>query len=410
MGLLKTFFIIFILFLFPMGEIARYQFGNGISITAIDAGAILLILIWLISNIIRGKRKLIFKSSLTNPILLFVAICILSLIVNLSNLKSSELFVSSLYLIRWIMYALIYFVVSGFDKKFKAKIPILMVISGLLILGGGYIQYFFYPSLRNLYYLGWDEHLYRMFSVFLDPNFAGAFFVLLLFLMFGLIVYCMKSRKLICTIALLLLAGFTAIGIFLTYSRSAFVMFFAGIFIFLVLTNKKKVMIPVLAICLIVFAISSKNFNIENTNLLRTASGVARLDSANKAVTVIRDHPLFGVGFNAYRYAQIRYGFVGDKELMVSHAAAGTDNSFLFVLATTGLVGFTAYAYLWYRISSNLYALFKQNIGLDKIIPLVLFSSYVGISLASFFINALFYPFIIVWIWILLGYCEKTRG
>lgn len=409
MGLLKTFFVIFVLFLFPMGEIARYQFGNGIAITAIDVGTILLIAVWLIGKILDKRKKQIFESSLTKPIFLFVVTCILSLIVNLSNLNKLELFVSSLYLLRWVMYVGIYFIVSSFDNKFKKKVPALMVISGSIILAFGYIQYFLYPNLRNLYYLGWDEHLYRMFSVFLDPNFAGAFFVFLLLLTCGLITYCIKRKRLIYAIALLLLASFTAIGIFLTYSRSALIMFFVGMFVLLIMVNKKKIIIPILTVSLIMFIISSKNFNIENTNFLRISSSKARLYVADRALTIIKDHPVFGVGFNAYRYAQIKYGFTGQKELIVSHADAGTDNSFLFVLATTGLVGFAAYIHLWYKISSNLYALFKQNIGLDKIIPLVLFSSYLGISLASLFINALFYPFIVVWVWMLLGYCEKTR-
>ncbi len=409
MGFLKVSFIIFILFLFPLGEIARYQFGNSIAVTVTDVGTILLISIWLITNIIGKRKKQIFKFSLTKPIFLFVAACILSLIVNLSNLNQLELFVSSLYFIRWIMYAGIYFIVSAFDKKFKTKMLIFMVISGVLILVGGYIQYFFYPNLRNLYYLGWDEHLYRMFSVFLDPNFAGIFFVFLLFLTLGLIVYCIKSKRSAYVILLSLLASLTALGIFLTYSRSAFIMFFSGLFLFLAAINKKKLMIPILAISLVVFAVSSKNFNIENTNLLRTSSSIARLDPANKALTIIKNHPLFGVGFNSYRYAQIKYGFIGKEELIVSHADAGTDNSFLFVLATTGLVGFAAYVYLWSKILTNLYAFSKQNIGLGKIIPLALLSSCAGVFLASFFINALFYPFIMAWMWILIGYCEKTK-
>ncbi|MDO8621283.1 MAG: O-antigen ligase family protein [Candidatus Levybacteria bacterium] len=409
MGLLKTFFIIFIFFLFPLGEIARYQFGNGISVTGIDIGTLLLIVVWLTVNIIRRKEKRILKSSLAKPIFLFIAACILSLVINIPNLKSWELFVSSLYLLRWVMYVGIYFIVSNFDNKFKKKVPALMVISGAIILALGYVQFFFYPNLRNLYYLGWDEHSYRMFSIFLDPNFAGTFFVLLLFLVFGLAVYCIKNKRLIYALALSLLASLTAIGIFLTYSRSAFIMFFVGTFTFLVLINRKRIIVPILAIFIVVFIISSKNFNIENTNLLRISSSKARLYVADKALTIIRDHPLFGVGFNAYRYAQIKYGFTGRKELILSHANAGTDNSFLFVLATTGLIGFAAYIYLWYKISNNLYILFKQNIGLNKIIPLVLLSSHIGISLASLFINALFYPFIMVWMWTLMGYCEKTK-
>ena len=53
-------------------------------------------------------------------------------------------------------------------------VSLLLLFSGLVIVGLGFVQYFFYLGLRNLYYLGWDEHLSFIFQL-LDPNFAGAF-------------------------------------------------------------------------------------------------------------------------------------------------------------------------------------------------------------------------------------------
>ena len=75
-----------------------------------------------------------------------------------------------------------------------------MLISGSLIVLLGFIQLMFYPALRNLYYLGWDEHLYRMFSTFLDPNFAGAFFVLFTLFVIDMSLRYKKEFKNLCSV------------------------------------------------------------------------------------------------------------------------------------------------------------------------------------------------------------------
>ena len=40
---------------------------------------------------------------------------------------------------------------------------------------------FVYPDLRNLWYLGWDPHYYRVFATLLDPNYVGILLVLTIF-------------------------------------------------------------------------------------------------------------------------------------------------------------------------------------------------------------------------------------
>ena len=179
--LLKAFFVITVL-LFPLGELARFSFEYNVAITANDLLVGIIVLFWFVNN----QLKNIQQFAITKSIGIFIAVCLLSLVINSNKYLINELFIAFLYLLRWSAYASLYFVVKELKPSFKNKIIPLMVIVGGVTVFGGYLQYFFYPNLRNLYYAGWDEHLYRMFSSFLDPNFAGAFFVLLFFLISGI--------------------------------------------------------------------------------------------------------------------------------------------------------------------------------------------------------------------------------
>jgi len=396
----KIIFVFFLL-LFPLGEIGRLSLGNNIAVTVSDIVLGMLIVFWFIHHLINKKS---FKRTLTKPILFFVITCILSLLFNIKNLMPNEFFVSVLYFLRWVLYAGLYFAVSSFDSLFKKKITsVLGFVGGLFVLEG-YVQYFFYPNLRNLYYAGWDEHLYRMFSSFLDPNFAGAFFVLYFMVIIGLIFQTrfwssQNDRKrvfFLCCVAVL-----TVGAIFLTYSRSAYIMLLVSglLFVFMMIRSRgtRTVFISLGFLTFFITTVSlSKLPQSEGTNLLRIVSTQARIGSAQNAVTIFADNPLFGVGFNAYRYAQYRYGFLEQNPKKDNHAGAGTDNSFLFVLATTGIVGFAAYLYLLFSITKNAY---KQNV--------FFFCSMVGLCIDALFINSLFYPFLLIWVWILAGFTEN---
>ncbi len=345
-------------------------------------GVILTAFLWLMLKI--RKREAIRQKFFLVPVLLFASSGFFSLLINLNFLSVGQFFTSVTYLIRWLTYAFLFFVVSDFDKNFKTKILKILIVLGSLVVGLGYLQYLLYPNLRNLFYLGWDEHMFRMFSTFLDPNFAGAFFVL--FFLF-LISLAFKKKN----IFIGLLTALTLGSIFLTFSRSALIMLFLSSSLLFVLMNRKIWIAILLGIMLSVLVVSSRYFNIENINLFRIVSSEARLETAKNAILIIKKNPIFGVGFNAYRYAQFRYGFRSQNTKTVSHADAGTDNSFLFAIATTGFVGFGFFIFLWFRI-------FKSAKNNSLII-----SSLAGVFISSLFINSLFYPSIMMWIWIIVA-------
>ncbi|MBI2613675.1 MAG: O-antigen ligase family protein [Candidatus Levybacteria bacterium] len=406
MGILKSIFVIF-LGVFCLGEIFRFNLGNNIYIKPIDIAVIVLSLAW-IAQEYRYIKK-IYKDTLFLPIALFIGTMILSLSININNFSQNEVFVAFSYIVRWVLYANLYFIVKNFNPKFKKKILYMLLVVGAIFTFFGFVQYLFYSNLRNLYYLGWDEHMHRMFSAFLDPNFAGAFFVLYLFFLLGILFYSLNNNKIKQARFIGSISIFALISIFLTHSRSALIMLLIATVIFFMLSKKMKWIIGIILVSVIFIAISSKSFNIENINLFRIASTEARIDSAKIAINIIKDNPLLGVGFNTYRYAQIKYGFRNPTSSNVSHADAGTDNSFLFVMATTGIIGMIAYLNLLWSMLRESYSNYKSydSKSIQKYIGIIAMTLIVGIIISAIFINSLFYPFILIWMWVLLGFMEK---
>jgi len=152
--------------------------------------------------------------------------------------------------------------------------------------------------------------------------------------------------------------------------------------------------------------LSPDAFMRENTNFFRTASSSARLESINYSIEIFKSSPVYGIGFNAYRYSLYQHGFISGKLWEVSHGGSAPDNSFLFVLATTGVMGFAGFLYL-------LYSMFKQVPGQiisnkKEIMPAVFIASLSGVLVSSLFINSFFYPFILVWIWLLAAVTESS--
>lgn len=403
MAILNAIFILFIIF-FPLAEIGRMQFSNGVSFSVNDILLLSLITVWFFNKLKNHEINKSKRYHLKKPILLFSAVCILSLLLNAQGLGLERFFISFLYLLRFVLYFFIYFIVIDLNHKIKKLIPYLLLISGSLVVLLGYVQYFFYPSLRNLFYLGWDEHLYRMFSSFFDPNFVGAFFVLFFFLCLYQIRQFHQNKMLVSFFITLIISIFTVVAIYITYSRSALIMFAVAIVLYLTLINKKRLIaISIFFMILFVFA-APKSFQTEGTNLFRTVSTEARLQSAKQGLTIFGKNPVLGVGFNAYRYALNRYEGLNTKYWQTTHSGAGTDNSFIFVLATTGVFGLLAYLYLLYKI----FQLGINNIKKNKYYAILLIVSVVGVIVDSMFINSLFYVFIMEWLWILAGLTENS--
>ncbi len=397
MGILKKLFILFLI-MFSLGELTRIQLASSVAITFTDISVFVLVSSWFIWKL---KTKRYKKPKLFIPIIGFFTISLVSLLVNFFRLTPNEFFVSLLYPLRWFLYSGIYFVVADFDKEFKERVKYYLLIPIVILAAGGFIQYFLYPSLRNLYYLGWDEHLFRLFSSFLDPNFAGVVFAVGFILLLGIGFDLFKKRLNPRFLLIAILTLFDLAAVYLTYSRSALLALLAGVGVFLYFKLPKKVVFLALVLLVSVIFILPYSFKGEGTNFLRIASTGSRIESIDIALKVFSNNPVIGVGFNAYRYYQKSNGYLTGKNWELTHSGAGTDNSFLFVLVTEGVIGFFFFIFLLYKM----FLLGKPFNNNSKIVFL---SSLVAIIVSSLFINSLFYIFLMAWIWVLAGITDYT--
>lgn len=430
---LKKILLYGLLLAFPLGAAIRIQIATSAYVYPVD---VLLILIFSVHIITFLKKRNISKlyNSMQKSLYGFLAFCVLSLFLNLAILKPDQIMISGLYIIRIVLYSSLISVFRTLGGEFIKKYIYLSAAIGMGIVLFGYFQYFYYPSLRNLYYLGWDEHLYRMFSTFLDPNFLGAFFVLELLLLMSLFFEFMlpqnnslhsasgektKSRSLISNLkytdlkrilikGILILSIFlTLIAVFLTYSRSSFIMLVVSIPFYLFLINKRKWLLFGLILFIFAIFLIPKQFNIEGMNPLRTASISARSSEYQNSLKIFSTSPLYGIGFNAYRYAQIREGFL-KTNVAKTHSGAGVPNSYLLVIATTGIVGLGLFLNFLYKTIKILFlerraTLSKQGWDYRFYFFSAVIASVVGIMVHSLFENTFFYPFIMIWIFLMMG-------
>ena len=335
-----------------LGQLGRLEIFPGIVIYVHD----LLVILLLISYLPKTKT---FSTPLTRPILAFTLTAIVSLLVAAWHFPPFQVLTGSLYLLRWLAYASVYLVVR--QLKLPRSNLRFLTLTGLAVAITGLIQYFVIPDTRFLYDLGWDEHYYRLIGTFLDPNFTGIFLVLTLLLLWP---------------SPLSLLPFAAL--LLTYSRSSYLAFVVVLIAALWRHHIRLLFVSCILFLVILFLLPRPGG--EGVKLERLYSLTNRLDSMTTGLNIFQSAPVTGVGFNLLRFHQ---------ENPVSHSGAGIDNSFIFLLATTGIPGFLAY--LW---------LLKKQLE-TKLIAYRL--SLIAILVHSLLNNTLFYAPIMLWFWLLLA-------
>ncbi|MFZ5366417.1 MAG: O-antigen ligase family protein [Patescibacteria group bacterium] len=383
------------LVVFTLGQLTRFTLEiTEINVHLADVLVGFLVSSWLVWKL--SKRDKFILPPLAKQIFLFFSLCFISLALNsLSLLSGRERLVSWLYLLRWIFYAGLYFVI--YDLVQSAKCKVQSILSCLMITGTatavlGLLQYIFVPDTRFLEKYGWDPHLYRVIGTFFDPGFLGAILVLTLIL----IVSSLHSDEKMKHRGIIFLVGMIVyVALALTYSRASYLAYLGAMGTIAWVKKAPKFFLAVLVAGIITVFLLPRPGG-EGVRLERESTIKFRLINWRQSLVIAKEHLLFGVGFNAYRYAQRDYGFLEFANWRASHAGGGADSSLLFVLATTGIFGLLAYLWLWGKILVNS----------AKAANLLVLASVIALLVHSWFVNSLFYPWIMGWLWILLGTTE----
>jgi len=347
--------LILSLFVWPFGQLLAFSVpGFSTNIYLLDFLVGLLTLSLLLN---KKAWKKVVSDPMLRPLIYFNLIATLSLMVNLKSLVIGGSTYSMLYLVRLFVYPPVYFAAKLFQPK---KIKGSVVSSFLLFCVLGIFQYLFFPDMRYLKLIGFDDHYFRLVGSFYDPNFTGAILagVALVFISLG---HWVVSLPLIVLLAL-------------TFSRASYLCFALGI-VYLLGRKKKFSLILFLVGLVIVVWLIPKPFG-EGVNLFRTFSVFSRIDSWESGVSLFVRKPLLGWGYNTLR------DLTGSRFQI--------DNSYLFVAATTGLLGLLFFINLLNKCLRGISL--PQNIFLYVLLFHSLFNNsffYIWINFAFWLVLAL---------------------
>ncbi len=323
----------------------------------------------------------------------FIFISFLSLFLTPLTLNSSEYLYSVFYTLRFAVTFFVSYLFFSNVIKLNRSFDNIFIYSGIIIAVIGIIQFLLLPDLGFLQNNLWDPHYFRSVSTFLDPNFLGAFLVLTLIFLF-VKQYLFKSKF---TKLLFLLIPY--ITLLLTFSRSSYLMFFISFTTISFIRKSKVIFLLTLVLFLgLLFGFWTYTQLISKPrNIDRQASASFRLNTWQQGLNIFQHAPILGVGFNSYRYAVREYN-LADEGFLNARGSTSNDSSLLFILATTGIVGITTYLIF-------IGSLFKTSFvnSSKNEYALVLFASLSGLMIHSLFNNSLFYPFILVWIVLILS-------
>ncbi len=388
------------------GQLARLSLGTdnrgGSAIIATDVVVIAMCIAWLWRKMVIERK---FKiPPLTAPIQIFLVVTAVSALAGIINIVTlippdiKTIVVSISYFIRFVAYAMLYFITYEFlaqKPEHRSFLFNCIFVTSILVSIGGFIQLIVMPDFTAYAIAaGWDPHVDRLLGTFFDPNFIGSYFAFILALGMGMYPTCTKRHKILIAISIL----FCSVALLLTFSRTGYVAFLAAFFIIGMLRSPKLLIIGTACIALGLVA-SPRAVQRITDGLSVDETGLKRVYSWDKGTRILASHPVFGVGYNNLATIQDYYSLVDEFDV---NNRGGLENSLLTVFVTTGVFGGLAYIWLWictFKLTLQMWL--RKSVSMAwRNQALAIGCGLLAFIISSIFMNSLLYPFILVHIWI----------
>lgn len=309
------------------------------------------------------------------------------------GLDSFQILFSLAYLARWVAYFALYVAVVNVVRRGEVE-QVWRALEGtaLALAGFGVFQAAFLPDLPFLIwpdarrYLDWDPQGHRLVSTYLDPNFIGGVFVLVLLVQLARLALGVRMP--------MWRPGLVAFALLLTVSRSSVLALLVGGAIVLAAAGMgRRLRRFVLAgLALLALALPAIIRFADRYNKLELDySAISRVVAWLRAWEVFSDNPVIGVGFNTYGFVQRAYGF--------AHPGQGgfsLDGGIVFIAVMTGVVGVAVFAAMCGSVVLRCRRTWRRTDrpAAERGLAIGVGAGTVAIVVHSLFINSLLYPFV----------------
>ncbi|NTV30893.1 O-antigen ligase family protein [candidate division WWE3 bacterium] len=379
-----------------LGQLTRLPLPGGSdgALLLQDLVLVALVASWVVWRVMGAKS---FKiNGLDIGPLFFIFVTFISLVYALSWTNLSEWTTGLFYWIRLSMYLSLFKITSDLVKDANYNPQKNLTNGGVTFAVIGLLQFLLFPDFSKYVRHGWDPHYYRVLSTFFDPNYAG------LLLTFALLLILDQLYRRKTSIRQIMQFGIVGLATVLTFSRSTYLALITGFGLFGLIKDRRIILAMIIAGSLVIAAVPRVRDRVVGAVTVDETAQL-RLISYVKTWQIIEDHPLLGVGFNTFRYAQEDYGYFKDQRGVPQesgHAGAGADNSFLFLWATGGLL--------------SVLTLFGWFVGLfvsmwkNKYRALLL-STLCAFIIHAQFVNSFFFTGLLAWFLITTSYLLNQK-
>ncbi len=236
----------------------------------------------------------------------------------------------------------------------------------------------------------------RIYSVFGNPNIFAEYLIMLIPISLSSFWFSKRIHKK----ALFLITSLVLVlALVLTMSRGGWIGFAFGIFVFILLVEKRLLLLAIPAaiggLFILPDAILNRLMSILN---FADSSNDYRIRMWKFTLEVIRDNWLVGVGFG---HLPFREAFGRYTRTMVTYHA---HNTYLETMAEMGILGFIVFiSFLFVLFKYTIKKLIKGNDEYTKIITAGILSGLAAVLVQGLVENILYMPRIIISFWILVG-------
>ena len=430
----KLFYLVMLGSVLALGQLERVAINSRVAFYIHDV----LIVGWLVIGLMGGgwrkirewwgERKLLFKRRGVGLLLGLGLVAVIGLGWLTAVGQGNFAWAAILYTGRYVVYLLFTLSLVIWRPLEVREWRIVLMVFMVLVIGLGFGQYWFWSDTRDLLWLGFDDHYLRMIGAVLDPNFLGiALGLMLIWLVWELR---REGRGCLRQLGKIVLAGAMFLGLILTYSRSAYLVFLTGIGLsfgwwwleergkFLG-ENEKKIKrrkklgwlrgvgVVVGIVGLIVVILMPKSRNDDSVNLLRTNSISVRLIEAREMLGSFSwQNWVVGRGlFVAPKYeknwwSEEELRELEEEELDLVFLTQGRkvtakfgDNFFLGQLSFFGVGGGIIVGYFYFKLGERWW---RKRMGLMLVLVI---SWLVGAQ----FVNAFYEPMLVVMMGLVVG-------
>jgi O-antigen ligase len=310
---IALYILIFSMLLGPeiiVGETAGASIGRGITLRLDDFILLIIGFGWLARMAIHKELGFFIKTPLNKPIAFYIIACVISTLIG-GLMGRVELKTGLLFVVKYFEYVIIYFMVANHvqDKKQIHYFLWALLLTCIIV------------SIIGIAQIPGGERVSAPFEGERgEPNTFGGYLVFLMGMALGLFLTTKlwRERLIYGGIALLAFIPFLFTG-----SRSSYLAFFPMLFVFVWLSEKRKLIIPSLLFLAVLLPLTAPqkvkdriSFTFTQPNhpdqiqvgeiRLDTSTSV-RFRSWEEALGATVEHPTFGFGVTGYQFVDAQY-------------------------------------------------------------------------------------------------------